>query len=119
MSHEGDLLLVEDAAGSEQEIPTTGEKFERFDPRGEAIESTAKFKGSNDQRRLVIKTTRGEDRKVTETWQLVGDTGARLLVTTETEGGRMGKITLRRFYDLVPITGPVSNDSEIATTSEP
>ena len=115
VSFEGDLLLIEDAAGTEQRIPTTGEKFERLDFRGEPIESTAKFKGSG---RLVIKTTRSEDRKVTETWELVGDAGMRLLVTTETEGGRMGRITLRRFYDLVEITAAVANWAPPTTTDE-
>ncbi len=96
----------------EETIYTDGRTFERTAGRGEPVEATAKWKGTE---RIVVKAD-GERGKVKETWELVPDAG-QLWLTVKTEGsGRRPGFQYRRVYDPVAAEDQQAGGGETGAT---
>ncbi|MEE8525054.1 MAG: hypothetical protein V3T72_14050 [Thermoanaerobaculia bacterium] len=107
--HQDPTVTVKYPSGAERVMNTEGEPFVYRNRRGGAIDATGKWKGG---RRFVVKTVdEGDQRKITETWEILQETGQLTITTKMSGGGRMPTLELRRIYDRAADEG-IAEDQE-------
>ena len=93
--HQDPELQVAGKNGASRQIFTDGRKVSRTTPKGESIETTANWRGSQ----LVVVTQRANGGKLTQTYSLEPG-GKRMIVLTRIAGQRLEQpIELRFVYD--------------------